>query len=180
MSMAALRPLSDPFAIVVMGVAGCGKSTIGKAVADELGAVFLEGDSFHSPNNISKMSAGIPLEDADRWPWLEAIGAEISQIAESDSAVVATCSALKRSYRDTLRSAAAMPVTFVMLEGSRDLIASRMQARVGHFMPPTLLDSQFAALEPLETDERGVLVDLDQPVHAMMSQIMIGLGHLRT
>ena len=180
MSTAASPHRSDLPAIVVMGVAGSGKSTIGKAIADELQAAFLEGDAFHPPANIAKMSAGIPLDDADRWPWLAAVGTEIGMIAASGRPVVAACSALKRRYRDALRMAAGRQLVFVMLEGSRGLIARRMSERPGHFMPASLLDSQFAAFEPLQADEVAVLVDLDQPIQAMLTQAITGLGQLRT
>ncbi len=142
--------------VVVMGVSGSGKSTVGELLARRLGVPYADADAFHSPANIAKMSAGTPLTDDDRWPWLDAIGAWAAGHAGRGGGVV-TCSALKRAYRDRLR-AADPGLFFVHLDGSRELIGSRMAARTGHFMPGALLDSQFAALEPLQDDERGARV----------------------
>ena len=143
--------------VVVMGVAGAGKTTIGKAVADRLGVVFVDADSLHPASNIAKMSSGTPLNDDDRWPWLDRVGDELA--AGTDGIVIA-CSALKRSYRDRIRSRAAATV-FVQLDGTKALLAERLTARPGHFMPPSLLDSQLATLEPLQRDERGFVVSID-------------------
>ncbi|PJN37102.1 gluconate kinase [Streptomyces sp. CB02959] len=143
--------------IVVMGVAGTGKTTIGPLAADALCVPYAEGDDFHPPANIAKMSAGIPLDDADRGPWLDAIGAWAHGRAGRGGVV--SCSALKRAYRDRLR-AAAPGVVFLHLAGDRALIEARMAERKGHFMPTALLDSQFATLEPLGPDEAGVVVDV--------------------
>lgn len=143
--------------IVVMGVAGTGKTTIGPLVAEALGVPYAEGDDFHPPVNIAKMSAGTPLDDADRWPWLDAIGAWAHGRAGKGGVV--SSSALKRSYRDRLR-AEAPDLVFLHLTGDRELIAERMAERKGHFMPTALLDSQFATLQPLGADERGVAVDV--------------------
>lgn len=145
--------------VVVMGVAGVGKSTVARLLAERLGAPFAEGDDFHPEANIAKMSAGIPLQDADRWPWLERIAAWMgAQVSEGQSGVV-TCSALKRSYRDVLRTGDP-DAFFVHLAGDRRLIGDRMSHRAGHFMPTTLLESQFDTLEPLQPDERGVVLDV--------------------
>ncbi len=142
-------------AIVVMGVSGCGKSSVGAAVAKARHVRLIEGDEFHPPENIAKMSAGIPLTDADRAGWLARLGAEVAATVAAGNAVVLTCSALKRSYRDQLR--AAVPgLGFVFLELSRAVAAERMEHRPGHFMPVSLVDSQFATLEP-PTGEPGVL-----------------------
>ncbi|MEU0964555.1 gluconokinase [Streptomyces sp. NPDC005917] len=149
--------MRTPHVVVVMGVAGTGKTTIGPLLAARLGVPYAEGDDFHPPANIAKMSAGHPLEDADRWPWLDAIGTW-AHGREGLGGVVSS-SALKRSYRDRLR-AAAPGVVFVHLTGDRKLIEDRMSHRQGHFMPTALLDSQFAALQPLEADEPGVAVDV--------------------
>nr|WP_107104002.1 gluconokinase, GntK/IdnK-type [Streptomyces niveiscabiei] len=140
-----------------MGVAGTGKTTIGPLLAARLGVPYAEGDDFHPPANIAKMSAGTPLDDDDRWPWLDSIGAWAHERAGLGGVV--SCSALKRSYRDRLR-AAAPGLLFVHLSGSRELIGERMGHREGHFMPTALLDSQFAALEPLQADEAGVVVEV--------------------
>ncbi|MEU7155022.1 gluconokinase [Streptomyces chrestomyceticus] len=149
--------MSTPHVIVVMGVAGTGKTTIGPLVAADLDVPYAEGDDFHPPANIAKMSAGTPLQDADRWPWLDAIGAWAHGRAGQGGVV--SSSALKRAYRDRLR-AAAPGVVFLHLTGDRSLIESRMAERKGHFMPTALLDSQFATLEPLGADEAGVAVDV--------------------
>jgi gluconokinase len=143
--------------VVVMGVAGTGKTTVGALLAEALGVAYAEADSFHPPANVAKMTAGEPLDDADREPWLDAIGEWAAERAESGGVV--SCSALKRAYRDRLRSAAP-GVFFVHLTGERSLIARRMEQRRDHFMPLTLLDSQFATLEPLQADEAGAEVSV--------------------
>lgn len=139
--------------VIVMGVSGCGKTSVGVALAERLGLPFIEGDRLHPAANIAKMSAGIALQDADRWPWLDVIG---GTLAANAYGAVASCSALKRVYRDRLRAAAGRPVAFVFLELSRIELERRMRLRQGHFMPATLLDSQLATLEP-PTGEAGVL-----------------------
>ncbi|WP_037670467.1 gluconokinase [Streptomyces griseus] len=149
--------MRTPHVVVVMGVAGTGKTTIGPLLAARLGVPYAEGDDFHPEANIAKMSAGTPLDDDDRWPWLDAIGAWAH--ARAGLGGVVSCSALKRSYRDRLR-AAAPGLLFVHLSGDRELIADRMGHREGHFMPTALLDSQFATLQPLEPDEAGVAVSV--------------------
>lgn len=149
--------MNKPLVVVVMGVAGTGKTTIGPLVAERLGVPYAEGDDFHPPANIAKMSAGVPLDDADRWPWLDAIGRWAGGRAGLGGVV--SSSALKRAYRDRLR-AAAPGVVFLHLTGERALIEERMGARRGHFMPTALLDSQFATLQPLGEDEAGVAVDV--------------------
>ncbi|MFE2052218.1 gluconokinase [Streptomyces sp. NPDC059459] len=152
-----MQRLHSPHVVVVMGVAGTGKTTIGPLLAARLGVPYAEGDDFHPPANIAKMTAGTPLTDEDRWPWLDAIGGWAHGRAGLGGVV--SSSALKRSYRDRLR-AAAPGVVFVHLTGSRELIEDRMSHRQGHFMPTALLDSQFATLQPLEPDEAGVAVDV--------------------
>ncbi len=153
---------------IVMGVAGCGKSTVGRALAERLGGTYLEGDELHPPANIEKMSRGIPLSDDDRWPWLDLTG---RAMRKSRGTVFAGCSALKRSYRDRLRMIAAEPIRFIFLDGDRDVIASRMNAREGHFMPPALLDSQFETLEVPEPDEDAIRVDIDQPLDDLVGSV---------
>ncbi|MDT0308272.1 gluconokinase [Streptomyces sp. DSM 44917] len=143
--------------VVVMGVSGTGKTTIGRRLAAELRVPFAEGDDFHPPANVAKMSAGTPLDDADRLPWLDALGAWAR--ARAGFGGVISASALKRAYRDRLRAAAPRCV-FLHLDGDRGLIQRRMAERKGHFMPPALLDSQCAALEPLEPDEKGAPIDI--------------------
>ncbi|WP_369239041.1 gluconokinase [Streptomyces sp. R21] len=146
-----------PHVVVVMGVAGTGKTTIGPLLAARLGVPYAEGDDFHPQANIDKMTAGTPLTDEDRWPWLDAIGAWAHD--RDGLGGVVSSSALKRGYRDRLR-AAAPGIVFVHLAGDRALIEDRMSHRHGHFMPTALLDSQFATLQPLQADEAGVAVDV--------------------
>ncbi|WP_447041888.1 gluconokinase [Streptomyces sp. DSM 118878] len=152
-----MKERRTPHVVVIMGVAGTGKTTIGPLLADRLGVPYAEGDDFHPPANIEKMSSGTPLTDDDRWPWLDAIGAWADGRAGKGGVV--SSSALKRGYRDRLR-AAAPGITFVHLTGDRKLIEDRMSHRQGHFMPTALLDSQFATLQPLGADEAGVAVDV--------------------
>lgn len=144
-----------------MGVTGAGKSTVGAALARALGAEFVEGDDFHPPENRARMAAGIPLTDADRAGWLQALAAQLAQAHADGRGLVVSCSALKRSYRDVLRAAA--PVRFVFLDGDRALIAERLDRRAGHFMPPALLDSQFATLEAPTPDEEAWRLDVATP-----------------
>lgn len=138
--------------IIVMGVSGAGKSTIGRALAEALGCRFIEGDDYHPPANVERMRAGIPLTDADRGPWLDVLAGEIAACKANGEDLVLSCSALKRRYRDRLR-AADPQLRFVHPHGSPEAIGRRMADREGHFMPPALLDSQFAALEPPDADE---------------------------
>lgn len=155
--------------IVVMGVAGCGKSTVGAALAGRLGGTYVDGDDLHPEANIRRMRDGIPLSDEDRWPWLDLVGAALRR--PGDGVRVIGCSALRRAYRDRIRAAAGGPVRFVHLVGSRDLIEARMAARTGHFMPAALLDSQFAILEPPGPDEAAVAVDIAQALPTIVAQI---------
>lgn len=155
--------------LVVMGVSGSGKSTVGAALAQRLGVPFADADDLHPPANIAKMSAGIALDDDDRRPWLETIGSWLA--AHDGGGGVISCSALKRSYRDQLRAHAARAV-FVHLHGTREVIARRQAGRPGHFMPASLLDSQFDTLEPLAEDEAGAVIDVDQTVDAIVQQFV--------
>ncbi|GAA1001379.1 gluconokinase [Subtercola frigoramans] len=144
--------------VIVAGVSGSGKSTVGEALALELGVPFVDADSLHSAANVAKMAGGTPLTDEDRGPWLDSIG-QAMRSAENDGLVMA-CSSLRRRYRDQIRASA--PGTFfVTLTGSRELLAERLAGRAGHFMPPALLDSQLAAFEPLQPDERGIDLSID-------------------
>ena len=152
--------------LVVMGVAGSGKSTVGAALAQRLGVPFADADDLHPPANIAKMSAGEPLDDEDRRPWLETIGEWLAAHPEGG---VVSCSALKRTYRDQLRSHVA-DLELLHLEGSYEVIARRQASRPGHFMPASLLASQFATLEPLGADEHGVVIDVDQGVDELVQQ----------
>jgi gluconokinase len=142
-----------------MGVSGCGKSTIGAALADAAKVPFLEGDKFHPDANVAKMSSGVPLDDEDRAGWLQALADEIRTARERGTGLVMSCSALKRRYRDLLRQADP-DLRFVHLQGARALIEERMHARPGHYMPPSLLDSQLRDLEPLQDGEDGMTLDI--------------------
>jgi gluconokinase len=157
--------------MVVMGVSGCGKSEIGQRLAARIGCAYAEGDDDHPPANRAKMAAGIPLDDADRHGWLLQLQAKIRQANERDASLVLSCSSLKRRYRDLLREGDP-DLVFVHLHGNRDLIAERMRARTGHFMPPSLLDSQFRDLEALAADEKGVLLDIRKEPGALIDEIM--------
>lgn len=162
-------PSTRPPLVVVMGVSGSGKSTVGAALAQRLRVPFADADDLHPAANIAKMSAGIPLDDADREPWLEAIGAWLEQHRSGGGVV--SCSALKRRYRDQLRRHVP-ELELVHLHGSREVIAARQASRPGHFMPASLLDSQFATLEPLAGDEHGVVLDVAGSVDAIVEEYL--------
>jgi gluconokinase len=161
--------------IVVMGVSGSGKSTVGAALAQRLRVPFGDGDDLHPPANVAKMTAGQPLDDDDRYPWLEAIG---QWLADHHSGGVISCSALKRKYRDQLRRHCP-DVEFVHLSGTPEVIGKRQSSRPGHFMPASLLRSQFATLEPLEPDERGINIDVDQNIDSIVDNY-VALSATRT
>ena len=152
-------PVSQPCAIVVMGVSGSGKSTLSARLGERLGCPVLEGDSYHSAENVAKMQAGHALTDADRWPWLDRLGAAIGDAARTGGVAVAACSALKRVYRERLETAAAMPLHFVLLDTGAAEIERRMESRAGHYMPSSLLASQIATLERPGPDERAITLD---------------------
>ena len=160
-----------PCALVVMGVSGSGKSTIAEHLAARLGWRYVDGDLFHPPANVAKMSAGHPLTDEDRWPWLRAIAAEIDRLAAAGTRAVVACSALKHAYRDILVHGRD-DVRIVFLDGAKDLIAKRLAARKGHFMPPGLLDSQFKTLEPPQPSERPITVSIDVSVDGIVDNIV--------
>ena len=166
--MAASPPSSSAFtgAAVVMGVASCGKTTVGAALAERLGCRFIEGDRLHSQSNIAKMSAGTPLTDADRWPWLEQVGLALA----GQGGAIAACSALKRAYRDAITKAAGRPVFFIHLHGSRAVLERRIAERKGHFMPASLLDSQLATLEMPGADERAITIDIAGSPQSIIAQ----------
>jgi gluconokinase len=158
--------------VVVMGVTGAGKSTVGTKLAERLGVPFRDADDFHPPANIAKMSAGQPLTDDDRWPWLDAIGAHLA--AHGGTGCVVTCSALKRAYRDRLRGAAPS-LRFVHLHGEVALVAARQAARQGHFMPPSLVPSQFATLETPTPDEGVITLDVAATPAALVDEAIAAL-----
>jgi gluconokinase len=155
--------------IVVMGVSGSGKSTVGAALAQRLRVPFADADDFHPEANVAKMSAGHALNDEDRYPWLDAIGDWLAEHCGAGG--VMSCSALKRKYRDQLRKHCPQ-VRFLHLSGSPEVIGRRQASRPGHFMPASLLASQFGTLEPLEADEHGVVVDVDQDIDAVVENYL--------
>ena len=165
MTQSAEKPL-----IVVMGVAGSGKTTIANALAERLGVPFVEGDSLHPAANVKKMASGIPLTDEDRWPWLRAIGERMEVERSTGHGVVVSCSALKHVYRDALRRCVHGRVQFILLDGSRELIGQRMRKRKGHFMPPALLDSQFATLERPTADEHATVLDISHTIPSLVTE----------
>ncbi len=160
-----------PTMLVLMGVSGAGKTTIGKRLARTLGWTFRDADDFHPAANIAKMSAGIPLTDEDRWPWLAAIGHWLDVQRQHGGKAIVTCSALKRIYRDKLLNGRP-DVRLVFLKGSKRLIADRLNRRSGHFMPPGLLDSQFATLEEPSRDERAIVVSVAPAPNRVVAEIM--------
>jgi len=160
-------------AVVVMGVAGSGKSTIGRRLAGVLGTAFLDADDLHPVENVRKMRAGEALTDADRGPWLRRVAAAAD---ETPGPVVVACSALRRAYRETLRAGIRRPVAFVHLDGGRELLAARLAERTGHFMPPELLDSQLDTLEPLGDDEPGFAVGIAGEPASVVAAIAARLG----
>lgn len=166
-----------PLRLIIMGVSGCGKSTMAVALSQRLGLDMVDGDDLHLPESVAKMRAGIALQDADRWPWLDRIGAYLAQ-PHAQGRVVA-CSALKRVYRERIREQAG-DVCFVFLDGDFDLIAQRMRQRVGHYMQPGLLDSQFRTLEKPQADEMDVIrLAITEPVHDMLEQALQALHEHR-
>jgi gluconokinase len=165
----------SPCALIVMGVSGAGKTTIGETLAARLGWPYEDADTFHPASNVAKMSAGQPLTDEDRWPWLKAIAAEIDRACAAGEHIVIGCSALKRSYRDVLMQGRT-DTRLVYLDGTQSLIADRLSHRKGHFMPPGLLISQFAALEPPTPNERPVTVSIDAEVEVIVDRIISQLS----
>ena len=166
---------THPQRVVVMGVSGCGKSTLGSALAHEVGWTFVEGDSQHSPQNVAKMASGQPLNDDDRAGWLQRLSGLLAQAREQERGLVVSCSALKRSYRDILRQGDA-GVLFVHLQGEAALIASRMVDRPGHYMPASLLQSQFADLQMPEADEAVLTLGIALPPQEQLLGVM---NHLK-
>ncbi|WP_425352927.1 gluconokinase [Rhizobium anhuiense] len=170
--------MNKPHAIIVMGVSGCGKSSVGEKLAEALHLAFVEGDALHPAANVEKMSKGIPLTDEDRMPWLDLIGEDMQAPLDKSEGIIVSCSALKRVYRDRLRAAVGGNLFFVYLEGSKALLTKRMGERKGHFMPVSLLESQLATLE-LPTGEPGVVtVDIDDTVDGIAATALKGLAAL--
>lgn len=164
----------QPVSVVVMGVSGCGKSTVGRLLAQACGFPYLEGDDLHSPENVERMRSGIALTDAQRQGWLQRIAERLAQAQAQSSGLVVACSALKRAYRDVLRSGAP-DLRFVYLHGDHALLQQRSSQRIGHFMPSSLLDSQLATLEPPDADENAVSVDVAPPPDEVMRRALAQL-----
>jgi gluconokinase len=165
------EPRKTPCALIVMGVSGSGKTTVASKLAGRLHWTFEDGDRFHPKSNVEKMSAGQPLTDEDRWPWLNAIADEVERVCTAGGHAVIACSALKRTYRDVLLRGRD-DVRFVFLNGTQQLIAHRLSLRKDHFMPPGLLDSQFRTLEPPGLDENAIDVSIDATVDAIVDDIV--------
>jgi gluconokinase len=170
-----MPPHDHPPTILLMGVSGTGKTAVGRQLAGRLGLPFLDTDGLHAPANVAKMRAGTPLTDADRAPWLEAVAAEVAGAISVDRGIVVACSALKRGYRDLLR-AAVPTLRVVHLTGSPSLVRRRLEARTGHFMPPSLLDSQFATLEPPGADEHPLVVEVSRPIDEIVEEIVAAVA----
>ena len=160
--------------VVVMGVSGSGKTTIGALVADAKSVPFVDADDLHPIDNVKKMAAGTPLDDEDRWPWLDIVGRRLQEAEESGEGVVMACSALRRVYRDRIRATAPGTI-FLHLHGSLEVLTARIEGRSGHFMPATLLQSQLDTLEPLAQEEGGYKLDIDQSVPDMVNEAVTKL-----
>ncbi|MGI9434662.1 MAG: gluconokinase [Geminicoccaceae bacterium] len=158
-------------AVVVMGVCGTGKTTVGQMLSDKLGCPFLEGDSFHPPENVEKMRAGLALDDNDRWPWLNRLGRAMAKAKRQEANVITACSALKRSYRDRLRHHVGSDTLFVLLHSDPALLRDRLTKRADHYMPPSLLDSQLAILEQPDSNECAISLDAALPPDVLMERI---------
>lgn len=163
-------PTQGPLRLVIMGVSGCGKSSVGEGLSARLGIPYRDGDDLHPQENVAKMREGVPLTDADRWPWLD----KVAEVLRDGAPVIVGCSALKRAYRDRIRAGAGGAVTFLHLAGNPALIAARMAERRGHYMPVSLLHSQFAALEPPGPDE-AITLDIADPLPVLIETALARL-----
>ncbi|HVW54625.1 MAG TPA: gluconokinase [Rhizobiaceae bacterium] len=172
-------PKPHPGPIIVMGVSGSGKSTAGRAIAEKLGVPFLEGDAFHPAANVEKMRQGIPLTDEDRWPWLARVARELKAAAREKGGAIVSCSALRRIYRDRLRAAVGPELRFVFLDGDKATLSPRMRHRQGHFMPASLLESQFATLEKPRGEEDVLTVNVAGPIEDVIAAAMQALSERR-
>lgn len=171
--------LKEPAAVVVMGVSGAGKTSVGELLAKRLASTFIEGDRLHPAENVAKMAQGIPLTDEDRWPWLDLVGKELADAKGRGENVVVTCSALKKVYRDRLRQASGGTLYFVFLTGDPKVLEERMGARTGHFMPAALLQSQLATLENPQDEAGVVTVDIDASLDAIVDKAIDELAKIR-
>lgn len=181
MSTAPSQPRSRARIIIVMGVSSSGKSTVAQSLGRRLHVPFLDGDGYHPPANVEKMRAGIPLDDADRWPWLESLAVALHEAADRKGAAVGACSALKRAYRDFLTEKAGEPILFVYLEGTREIIGERMARRKHEYMPTSLLDSQFATLEvPDPATENVLVVPVTDSVEKITMTTIKAVDHLKS
>lgn len=177
-SISSDEKMSAPLAIVVMGVSGCGKSTIGALLARALGCAFLEGDAFHPAANVAKMAQGVALQDADRWPWLHHLASEAGEVAQRDGCVVLSCSALRQSYRQAIGDQAGVATVFIHLAVPTEELERRMGAREGHFMPTSLLQTQLATLEPPgDTGDSRTFVN-EGPTDILVAQMQAWLSTL--
>ena len=168
------KPKAPPWLLVVMGVSGCGKTSVGRQLASALGLDFIEGDELHPPRNVALMAAGTPLTDVDRADWLATIATRLGQAQADGRGLVGSCSALKRRYRDLLR-AACPGLRFIHLHGPAALLRQRLDVRTGHYMPPTLLDSQLATLEPPAPDEAAITLDITPPTPQLVAAALAQL-----
>jgi len=174
-------PLTPARIVIVMGVSSSGKSTVGQSIARRLHVPFLDGDGYHPEANVEKMRAGTPLTDEDRWPWLERLALALREAADRKDASVGACSALRRAYRDFLTEKAGEPITFVYLDGSREVIGERMARRQHEYMPTSLLDSQFATLEiPDPTMENVLVLPVTDSVEKITQAVTKSLDHLKS
>ena len=176
MLTAALQLRSKIGPVIVMGASGCGKSSVGQAIADHFGVPFIEGDALHPAANIAKMSSGSPLNDGDRWPWLDIVTAKLRAESETNGGAVASCSSLKKIYRDRLETGAGGNARFIFLNCSRETLERNQTGRKGHFMPPALLDSQLKTLEPPLGEARAIWVDGDQSFENVIASIVQALA----
>lgn len=158
-----------------MGVSGSGKTSVGELLGQRLGFPFIDGDDFHPAANVEKMSAGIPLTDEDRWPWLDILGAKIGELARGEGGVIAAASSLRKIYRERMTEAAELKILFAHLDGPAQIITERMAKRTDHYMPLSLLDSQIATLEPPDEDENAIAVTIDGTVEEIAASIMLAL-----
>jgi carbohydrate kinase (thermoresistant glucokinase family) len=162
--------------VIVMGVSGSGKTTVGEALAEELGFEMIEGDDYHPPENVAKMAAGTPLTDDDRRPWLQTLAGLLADRHARGQGTVLACSALRRAYREVLRAAVPADETFIiLLEADAETLRARMKSRRGHYMPPALLESQLATLEPLHPEEPGVIIDAGRSEEAVTAESIAAL-----